>query len=63
MPWSARILRRSAASDVRGQDHAAFARRDVLRRVEAETPELAERPAWLTAPFGLDGVRTVLDDR
>ena len=48
-----RVLRRQCT---------AFARRDVLRRVERVGREVAVRPDPPSAPRGADGVRGVLDD-
>src|SRR5204863_8930588 len=46
-----------------GDDHAAFARRRVLRRVEGETGRVTEVARFLPVVFGAVGLSGVLDDR
>ena len=51
----------AVASD--GRDHPAFARGEVLRRVEAEAREIRDRADLAGVGLRLDGVRRVLDQR
>ena len=46
-----------------GEDRAAFAGIEVLRRLEAEAAEVAERADLAAAPLGQMGLAGVFDDR
>src|SRR5262245_13689495 len=47
----------------RREDHPPFARRDVLRDVEAETTKLSERPDVLALVGRLDSMGTIFDQQ